>query len=100
MVKQTRHIFDLSDIKAVRFQCRHCEGEVVHAISNYKIPDSCPLCGQSWEKRDNGLGPNHLLMRGIQDVLRSDNLPMTVRFEIDGEEEKSCQNQVPARPTE
>ena len=84
MVKQTRQIFDLSDIEAFRFQCRHCKNEVVQTKTNYKTPDNCPLCDESWEKRDNGLGPNHLLMRGIKDVLQSENLPMTVRFEIDG----------------
>ena len=90
MVKQTRHIFDLSDVKAIRFQCANpnCKGEVVQSMLKYKMPDDCPLCGAGWtDNADGAMGPNRLLARSIQDVLRSDNLPMTVRFEINGDED-------------
>ena len=69
MVKEPGQIFDLSDLKAIRFQCGHCKGEVVHQMLAYKIPDHCPLCGESWESRVNDtLGPNHLLA-SIQPIL-------------------------------
>ena len=87
-MKQTRHIFDLTDIKAIRFQCVHCKAEVVQERIGFKLPADCPMCGESWDtvNRDGSMGPNRLLTRAIQDVLRHDNLPMIVRFEIDGEE--------------
>ena len=90
MVKETRHIFDLSDIKAIRLQCSHCKGEVVQAVLEYKLPADCPLCGEDWDipRPDGSMGPNRLLARAIQDVVRSQSLPMTIRFEIDGEADK------------
>ena len=92
MVKETRHIFDLSDIKAVRYQCRYCKGEVVQELLKYKVPDKCPLCGEIWEERRGNvpMEPNSLLARAIQDVLRAECLPMTVRFEIEGEGGKTA----------
>ena len=91
MVKETLHIFDLGDLKAIRFHCNHCQGEVVQSILEYKMPKKCPLCAEEWEEprvQSGPMGPNSLLARAIQDVLRMKNLPMTIRFEIDGEETK------------
>ena len=92
MVKQTRHIFDLTDVEALRFHCNGCGGEVLVEVLKYEMPDCCPLCKESWD--DSGpamgsgtaptMGPSRLLARAIQDVLRAKNVPMTVRFEIDG----------------
>ena len=47
-----------------------------------------PLCGESWEvlMRNGSIDPNRELSRAIQDVLQNQSLPMTIRFEIDGEE--------------
>ncbi len=88
MVKQTRIIFDLSDIKAVRLQCGHCKAEVADEVLNYRLPKQCPLCGEDWDSQlaNDPMGPNQLLIRAIKDVLQSDRLPMMVRFEIDGED--------------
>ena len=49
-----------------------------------------PLCGEPWDKDlpDGSTGPNRLLTRAIQDVLRHENLPVTVRFEIDGDQDE------------
>ena len=47
---ETRQIFDLSDVKAFRFQCAKdsCRAEVVlEDIS--RTPDQCPICGQQWK---------------------------------------------------
>ena len=35
---------------------------------------------------DGSMGSNRLLTRAIQDILRHENPPVTVRFEIDGSE--------------
>ena len=36
--------------------------------------------------RNGSIDPNRELSRAIQDVLQNQSLPMTIRFEIDGEE--------------
>ncbi len=91
MVKQTRHIFDLADVKAVRLQCNQCKGEVVQSAPVYKYPLRCPLCSCEWV-RELPAGvphpdPNQDLARAIIAVLQANGLPATTRFEIDGEEE-------------
>ena len=90
VVKQTQHIFDLTDVLAIRLQCGHCKAEVVNPQSGYRMPGECPLCGEPWDTDlpDGSMGPNRLLTRAIQDVLRHENLPVTVRFEIDGDQDE------------
>ena len=89
MVKQTRQIFGLKEIRGVRFQCANpeCSCEVVDSPSG-KMPSSCPSCNADWKVRnlDGGYGPNRLLVRAIADVLGAGDLPVNVRFEIDGDD--------------
>ena len=89
MVKQTRHIFDLRDIKAVRLQCCHCEKEAVQPLEATEVGKECPFCGKEWEvSGPQGMrGDNWLMVRSMRQLLRTDSPLMTVRFEIDGEEE-------------
>ena len=90
MVKETLNIFDLGDLKAIRFHCNHCQGEVVQSIMAYKMPKNCPLCLEEWEKprmQSGSLGPNELLVHAIRDVVQREGLPMTIRFEIAAESE-------------
>ena len=82
MVKETRVIFDLAELKAVRLQCGHCSVEVVYKNLEFSMPSDCPLCGEAW---DTASGLNKALARAIRSVMRADELPMTIRFEIDGE---------------
>ena len=89
MVKETRHIFDLTDIKAVRLQCNSCKKEFVQSLVDNTIPDYCPSpkCDRRWEnaqKTDN----YHLLRAARAILFDPTSLPMTIRFEIDGEENK------------
>ena len=86
MAKETLHIFDLGDLIDLRFQCNHCQGEVVQSIFAYKLLKQCPLCAQEWEEQRppySPMDPNALLARAIQGVLETKGLPMTIRFEID-----------------
>ena len=92
MVKETLHIFDLGDIKALRFHCNHCQGEVVQSILAYKMPKKCPLCSEEWEEQRppaSPMGASSLLARAIQDLLQMKGLPMTIRFEIDADSEET-----------
>ena len=89
MVKQTRVIFDLTDLQALRLQCGACRREVVQAIGATEIPKRCPLCGEDWEvDNPNGYrGPNYQLVRAMQMILATDTPRLTIRFEIDGNED-------------
>ena len=92
MVKETLQIFDLGDLKAVRFHCNHCSGEVVQSILAYKMLKRCPLCAVEWEEQrmpNEPMGANSLLARAIQDVLQMQGLPMTMRFEVDAASDES-----------
>ena len=86
MVKETRQIFDLSDIKAVRLQRAHCKREAVQSAQTTEVPKRCPFCGQDWELNlpQGHRGLNYASIRDIQALLREDTPLMIVRFEIEG----------------
>ena len=88
MVKETRHIFDLSDVKALRLRCECCGREAVQSIQKTEVKKRCPFCNQDWENEMPGAtrGTNYNLVRNIQILLKTDTPRMTVRFEIDGED--------------
>lgn len=89
MVKQTRHIFDLTDIKAVRFRCSGCGGELVQSLSGAAIPTVCPspACDERWAPAQSTASDTAGLIEYARKVLLHPDPKMTVRFEIDGEEE-------------
>lgn len=93
MVKQTRHIFDLSDILALRMQCHRCGQETVQTVEAAKVLTACPLCHDEWETvPSSGIrSDNWQLVQAIRGILReaanNPPAPMTIRFEIDGETE-------------
>ncbi len=48
MVKETRLIFDVTDIKALRIKCKRCLNELAMRLeSEHGIPDDCPVCRTS-----------------------------------------------------
>ena len=95
MVKVTRHIFDVTDLAAVRLRCNKCGRETVQNLANARVPNACPICGFEW---DDPLAPapgdNWQLISAMQGLLRlaQDNraYPMTIRFEIDGDEAENA----------
>ena len=49
MTQETRIVFEVSDIKAVRFRHQQCGGEIVQKLGDkWAIPQACPLCGQPY----------------------------------------------------
>ena len=88
MVKETRQIFDVSDIKAIRLYCAHCGREAVQSIKATEVPKKCPFCNQDWENDYPGdnRGYNWQMVRSIQALVGTDNPRMIIRFEIDGEQ--------------
>ena len=85
MVKQTRQIFDLADVKAIRFRCNHCNSSVVQSDYIKNTLEICPLCGEGW-RPTNERSPTWRLVRAMRDILNSDSPPMTVEFEIESED--------------
>ena len=88
MVKQIRHIFEVKDILAIRVECKNCHNEItLRLCSDEKIPDDCPMCKCSqWVMGTYA----DRLVKTLRDAYSSDPKVKTfIRFEIDGEEEKS-----------
>ena len=93
VVKETRHIFSLGDIRFVRIVCSKCDGEIARLLtqSSNMLPEKCPNCLEEWwdknykpravEATTDALKAIHRLMK----VLDVENGPITVRFEIDGD---------------
>ena len=96
MVKETRTIFSLDDIRQVRIVCSNCGGEIARSLtkSSNMLPERCPNCFEEWWDRNHkpmaveatidALKAVDRLMK----VLDVEDGPITVRFEIDGEAEK------------
>ena len=90
LVKQTRHIFDLSDIKAVRFQCSGCGGELVQTLGDAAIPTNCssPGCTERWAPENvDTVSHNAALISHANRLVVNPNQQYTIRFEIDGEDQ-------------
>ena len=95
MVKQTRHIFEVGDILQIRIRCSECGAELTKPRygSATALPEKCPYCLYEWW--DNHSMP--VSVDAVKEVLKSierlqvvldrdDCAPVTIRFEIDGEE--------------
>ena len=88
MVKQIRHIFQVRDIHAVRVKCKKCSNEILLRLcTEQTIPDECPMCRcNNWivgTFADDLIKALRKVFNGAPQALA------TIRFEIDGEEEKS-----------
>lgn len=86
MVKETRIVFGLNDIKALRYQCGRCKGEVLQALGRDEdVPRSCPLCPAVWVHGETD-GVNYALVAALRRVLSQEgDLPMNIRLELDGQ---------------
>ena len=87
VVKETRHIFDLGDIKAIRLKCTNCKREAVQSVKTTEVLKQCPFCKTEWEVDlpQGARGLNYHLVRNMQELLKQENLPMTIHFELDGD---------------
>ena len=57
MTRQTKHFIDLSDIVALRFECKHCRATISLPISSAIRIDSlraCANCNEPWAKLHQG----------------------------------------------
>ncbi len=98
MVKQTRHIFEVGDILEIRIRCSECGAEITKPRykSSTAFPMKCPHCLNDWwdeistpvtvEATKAVLVSLERLRLSLE---REDCTPITIRFEIDGEPDKS-----------
>ena len=87
VVKETRIVFEVKDIKAIRIQCKKCGAEIV-LVPLGKFPGYCPICAASWF-------PEHLsraqrqestafeLLFSLRAWLTEVNPPVTIKLELD-----------------
>lgn len=91
MTQETRIIFELTDIKAVRHQCPKCQGELVHQIGELDplkdFPKQCPLCRAMWGDYENPLFERYCsFLDALKKITEIPNPAIRLRFEIDWEE--------------
>lgn len=83
MTKETRLIFDLSDISAIKLVCANedCGSELTLPPNLwYKLPKQCPHCDDSW---DHGtLRECAVLTTAISRILKHVGAPVELRFEM------------------
>ncbi len=91
MVKETRLLFDLNDILALRVTCDTCSGEISFAVpvggSGFQMRTTCPHCGQVWRTTQHR-GPTRIesLMRGLVELIHEETpSPYKVKIEIEGD---------------
>ena len=87
VAKETRHVFELCDIKAIRLHCNRCDREAVQSIKQTEVPKQCPLCGAQWEVEHaaGNRGDNWQMIHAMQGLVKAESPSMTVRFEIEAE---------------
>ena len=88
MMKQTRLVFDSSDIVAVRLQCQHCGREAVQPLKQTEVSLACPFCDEPWDCSKTGYPRDHewQLIRAMQNIVGRERR-MCLRFEIDADPE-------------
>ena len=87
MVKETRIIFGLDDIKRFRIACGNpdCQYEMVFPLPGSWIDfQKCPYCKKNWVREEHGLKEFHIL-HDMQSILREKDRPVRLHFEIEAE---------------
>ena len=90
MVKETRLLFDLKDILALRVTCANCSGEISFAVpmdTGFQMRTTCPHCDQLWRTTHHH-GPTRIesLMRGLVELIYEETpSPYKVQIEIEGD---------------
>lgn len=96
MVKEARIIFSLGDILQVRVICLKCKGEIARSLSQNArdLPWQCPNCLDEWWDQLERPAVINATIRALRslyelnEALKPDNKPITVRFEIEGDAQR------------
>ena len=81
-VKQTRILFQVTDLIAFRVVCEHCGGEAVHAFEQGfpDAPGRCRWCNQVWR-----VGQVNRLLSTVRNMLNDLGGLTELRLELDGD---------------
>ena len=87
MVKETRIVFEVKDIKAVRIQCEKCGAEIVLTPLG-KCPSYCPICTASWfpgqlSRAQRQESTAFELLFALRAWLTEVNPPVIIKLELD-----------------
>ena len=84
MTTEKRIVFDLTDIKNFRWECSECNKDISFYMGPTPAPMSysCPYCSEPWSS--NALSLQMEILRTIMLVLKEEDPPVTLRFEIKG----------------
>ena len=83
MVKETRIIFSLEDLTAVRARCGDCGGEVVYPCDwSIPFPEACPLCRRPWTRRRGEESIEGDFLRTLRLLLCHENEAVKLRLEM------------------
>jgi predicted RNA-binding Zn-ribbon protein involved in translation (DUF1610 family) len=87
MTSETRTTIQLSDLKAIEFECTNCHHRLVRPLGAWKSYwDSCPECGNNWihyKATMDFLGAFASQAAKISAIdTQGDKAPFVVRFEI------------------
>ena len=81
MAKETRLVFGIEDIAALRVECTNCHSEVAVPVMNgAALSQRCPSCGQIWYNREERTFWNLLTL--LLDMRTQTDPLLTVRFEV------------------
>ena len=87
MVKETRIIFEVGDLVALRYQCggEACNQEMLFRLDNGgSLPFQCPSCGRQWHNPGPQANPNPYLLELLR-LLKNTNgssPPVKIKFEL------------------
>ena len=77
MTSQTKHFIELSDIVALRFECKHCHATVSLPISaDIKVESLriCPNCNEPWARLPEGSTIELAIKKFIDDFKNFEDL--------------------------
>ena len=85
MTKETRIIFDMSDLTAVRTECESCRSEVIYKINptQRSLPEECPWCGSNW--REDQTRTQRMFLEMFLSLRTQSSRVVRLRLELDGD---------------
>ncbi len=84
MVKETKIVFELSELTAVRLQCVNCGWELVWPTDKdpRNIPANCPSCTKAWDERTPGRALADAVQKLLCEVRTISDTKIKIRLEM------------------
>ena len=88
MVKETKIVFEIGDIRGLRLVCVNCKNETMLLLQcDLPMPDVCNVCHQAWQWPGNQRNTIKDAIDKLRLALRAQGSPVRLRFEIDADPE-------------